>query len=123
MSTFYERVAAASGVDEATVKKVLSAAAYCPSDSDRAKLPPFVVIKCPCKQKSCASHALNVGNFYQGCGWDEPTAQEIARRVNNHYPLVGALRGFVLLGHGSKVNLPRLVNENGRIALASAGET
>lgn len=122
MTDFYDRVAAASGVKREIVRKVLAAAAFSQSNSDRVKLAEFRVVKCPCGQKGCSSHGLNVGNFFQGCGWDEPTAQEICRRVNNHYPLVRALSSYVMLGTGSNVMVSRIMNENARIALASAGE-
>lgn len=118
---YYERVAAASGVDVALVKKVLMAAAYTPSDSDRPKLPNIQVKKCPCEGKACQDHHLSIGSFMQGSGFDKATAEEICRRVNNHYPLVGALREYVLLGRG-KCTISGAHAEMGRIALASAGE-
>lgn len=119
---FYERVAVATGISRSTVAKVLNAAAYAVTDAERADLPEVGVEKCSCPSKGCRTFTLTIGTFYQGSGFPAHQAFEIARRINNHKQLVGALREYVYLGVGRKM-IGQVTQNKARIALASAGET
>ena len=122
MTDFYDRVAAASGVSRATVTKVLKAAAFAVSTNDRTQLPSAVAEKV-LDNGFDFNYRLRCDKIFVGGSDHAGVVEEVARRCNNHYPLVNALRGYVLLGTGSKVMISNKVNENARIALASAGET
>lgn len=38
--------------------------------------------KCPCGHPTCKYYGVSNGTFYQGCGWDEETAQFVADCFN-----------------------------------------
>ncbi len=52
------------------------------STANTHKLPKVTVVKCPCGDKICKTYGLSFGTFYQGSGWSQADAEEIARRIN-----------------------------------------
>lgn len=42
----------------------------------------IIAKKCPCDHAACTTWQLNIGTFYQGCGFDKETAQRIANLMN-----------------------------------------
>lgn len=53
-------------------------------EKDTAKeLPEVKVVKCRCGNAYCRTYGLNIGTFYQGAGFDEDTANLIARLLND----------------------------------------
>lgn len=55
------------------------------------ELKPVEVVKCACGAKVCNTYGLNIGTFYQGCGFDKALAEAICRKLNAHAALVEAL--------------------------------
>ena len=41
--------------------------------------------KCQCNNRNCTTYGFRQGTFYQGCGFEQDQAEEIARRYNDYH--------------------------------------